>query len=554
MIDTIYGMISVSDYDDSDLISACLSTYGEWGYAETLVASTLVNNSDTIWDIGAHLGTFSLGLAMNAQVGQVLAVDANPEITGYLETNLLNNLNVNFSTFLAGVSFFSGYGSLYLADTSNHGAARFILKSSSEEQSSDCISSITLQELRSRYGNYDFLKLDIEGMEVSAIQGDADYINKRKPVIWAECNEDKQSFILLDKLIELGYAPLYVAFPVIRSEKRQTPRQVIHPMAYEAALVCGSPERLKKLTTSAISDPCIVRKVSTHNDLRQALWDTPRWARQEWVDLSKPELVARIGHLERGDDYETFPELNYAIGETPDITRERNSGVGRSPEGILQVFWAATQDERSNAFFSEHNAQSASVPLDGTLRSLSFILPADQGPIRVRIDPLDRIGLVTLGTIKLVAQQDEVLWLWERSCGALHNMSGILEFPVGNGCSYICVNTDPQFEILIPAAAFACRLEKLSIKIEIKVEALEQGLPKWVTPVTHKAGALPPLSLSQDIASLAEQITQSLADRDQTIVNQHQQLHQMRNELLRAEAQVDLLKEVMLGGRDEDRI
>lgn len=549
-----YGFISVPKYGKPDLIVSCLSEYGEWGYVEALIASTLVESGDLVWDIGAHLGTFSLGLAMNAQLGKLLAVDANPEIIDNLDENLTRNLNCNFSKVLAGVSSLLGQGTVQLVDQENHGGAQFVFSNDNIPSSKNYTPSITLKNLRAQYGNYDFLKLDIEGMEFDALQGDEEYITDFKPVIWAECNENNQIFELFDYLIKLGYSPLYVAFPVIRGEKYKNKPQIVSPMAYEAALVCASPQRLNKLSTSAIKDPCIVRKVSTNNELRRALWDTPRWAYQEWVELSQPELVARIGHLERGDVFENFPEFSPATKEMPDITKERSSGGIRSPDGMLQVFWVATENEDNTAVFSERNAQSAAVPLDGTLQSLSFILPADQGPLRIRIDPLDRIGLITLKSIKLSAQLDATLWLWGRSACALHNMSGILEFPAGNGCTYICINNDPHFEILIPATVFTCGIEKMSIKIEIKVEALEQSLSKLIKPVTRKSGAHPPLTLSQDIASLTEQITQSLADRDQKIVNQHQQLHQLRNELLRTEAQLDLLKDLMLGGQNSERI
>ena len=47
------------------------------------------------------------------------------------------------------------------------------------EDGVDCLS---LRDLRALYGNYDVLKLDIEGMEDEAIRGDAAFIREHRPV------------------------------------------------------------------------------------------------------------------------------------------------------------------------------------------------------------------------------------------------------------------------------------------------------------------------------------------------------------------------------------
>jgi FkbM family methyltransferase len=297
---TAYGDISIID-GDADLITRFLHLYGEWGYAETLVACTLARDDEVLWDIGAHLGTFSLGMSKLAKLGRVLAIDISEQLAEHLQLNLTNNLNIPFDCIQAGVSSHIGFGSLYLRDPANRGAAQFMFSEGDTAKISSPIPATTLKALRDQFGDYGFLKLDIEGMEVEAIAGDEDYIRGCKPIIWAECNEDRRSYALLDRLLSLGYIPRYVAFPSIRSDNFRGNHEMVYPMAYEAALVGASPDRLNRLSVDAVTDPCIVRTINNHDDLRQALWDTPRWARQEWVDLSKPELIARIGRMVRGE-------------------------------------------------------------------------------------------------------------------------------------------------------------------------------------------------------------------------------------------------------------
>ena len=62
------------------------------------------------------------------------------------------------------------------------------------------------------------------------------------------------------------------------------------------------------------------------------------------------------------------------------------------------------------------------------------------------------------------------------------------------------------------------------------------------------------LKLASDLENIASLFKNSLARRDQTIAQQSMQLEKMREELLRAEAQLDLLKDVILDGREEVRM
>jgi uncharacterized coiled-coil protein SlyX len=55
-----------------------------------------------------------------------------------------------------------------------------------------------------------------------------------------------------------------------------------------------------------------------------------------------------------------------------------------------------------------------------------------------------------------------------------------------------------------------------------------------------------------DIVNIAALFKSSLALRDQTIAEQSKQIRAMRNELLRAEAQLNLLKELMLGNNKDE--
>jgi hypothetical protein len=190
---------------------------------------------------------------------------------------------------------------------------------------------------------------------------------------------------------------------------------------------------------------------------------------------------------------------------------------------MVQLFWMTT--EVAAAGFSERFSQGAKIPMDGSLQSLSFSLPVDQGPMRVRVDPVDRIAVISLVALQLVNQLDQTLWSWDGNLGTLQHVSGIQKFPAGSTSMLICGNADPQFEIPLPASIFTADLGPVRLLIEIRAEEFDQG-----------------------IASLNRLIIQSLDSRDQTIAHQQQQHYIIQDELLRAEAQLDLLKDLW---RDE---
>lgn len=529
MESTIYGAMKAGDVE-SDLISRFLHDYGEWAFAEALIASTLTVSDDTLWDVGAHLGTFSLGVDMNSRLGRVLCIDANADVVDDLNENLGRNLRVSFDSVLTGVAAYRGFGSIQLADPLNRGSARLVLSDKDCAQAGPLdVPATTLGALRARFGDYSFLKLDIEGMEADAIDGDRHYILERKPVIWAECNQSAQSFVLLDQMLSVGYIPLYVAFPSIRSDNFRGNHEMFYPMAYEAALVGATPERLARLSFGSVCDPCILRTVNGPCDLRKALWDTPRWARKEWVGLSKPELVARIGRLDRGERFDSFIDGQPPVGESDDVARSRNVApcVRLLSEGMVQIYWLTS--EVADASFSEDRSLNARVQLDGSLQALSFPLPDGILLGRVRIHPLDRIGVISIDRIVLVDRLHQGLWTWDGNCELLENLSGIEAISMESGFALVCVNTEPQFEILVPPSVFARGVGPVTLRIEMRAEELETGLASLTAANAHR-----------------------LARRDDTIAQQQQHLRKVREELLRAEARLELLKELRADGQQGD--
>ncbi|WP_310621708.1 FkbM family methyltransferase [Flexibacterium corallicola] len=298
-----YGNLRIPNWPD-DLIVRAISEQGEWGAVESALFSRLVTKSDTLFDLGAFLGTFSLGLLNHAKVSKVLAVEANIHIQDYLEWNLNQNMDTPWALEKCAVGQYHGWMCPQpLNQENNNGAQSFI---TCDENSVGAICSQPLWHLREEHGDYSLLKLDIEGSEVEALASDADYIRSKKPVIWAECNEDTRSLELFSMFIALGYRPLYVAFPAFRRDNFNGSENLIYPGVYEAALVGATDDRIKKFMSSIDADELIIRHPQTKHELRQALFETPRWCREAWFDFSKAELIALLSRMALGERFEEY--------------------------------------------------------------------------------------------------------------------------------------------------------------------------------------------------------------------------------------------------------
>jgi FkbM family methyltransferase len=304
IIPTLYGDLSVPDWPD-DLIVRALQLHGEWAETEVRLLAQIMPQQANFWDVGAFLGTFSIGVARHCALASVLAVEANPTLGASLVQNLSLNLKVPAQIVNAGVGPKEGWLTPQCDPVlvSNHGSQAYDF---SDRQTPNAIRCQSLRQLRHLYGDYDAIKLDIEGMERDVLLNDQDYIIQHQPVIWVECNETLASLDLFAALKWMGYAPLYLAFPAFRRGNHFVSTDLIYPMAYEAALLAAPSSLLETFAPDIAGEDVICRPISTGFDLRKALYDTPRWSQPDWVDMSRAELIARMGRMTRSSALKDF--------------------------------------------------------------------------------------------------------------------------------------------------------------------------------------------------------------------------------------------------------
>ena len=165
---------------------------------------------------------------------------------------------------------------------------------------------ISLAALRGQYGDYDVLKLDIEGSERDALDSDAQWISEKKPIIWLECNEDVRVFQALDFLTIAGYDVYYFAFPSFNPENYNHNQLMIFPVAFEAGLLAVSPEKPVVFPNQLEASGCLLERICSHEDLRKQLWLTPRWGMADWPGMSRTQLLGLCSRFARNHKYSEF--------------------------------------------------------------------------------------------------------------------------------------------------------------------------------------------------------------------------------------------------------
>jgi FkbM family methyltransferase len=267
-----------------------------------------------VLDIGAYLGTFGLGIAQQKQLAFLCLVEANPSITPLLKANVRINCRAPHaivSALVTGSAEALRVG--YYIDDDNLGSASFA-KGAQGKAVVKPTKLVTLSELREEHGPFDLIKLDVEGMELEILQSDAEFMSQRNCAFWLECNDNPQSLLLAEFLLSLGLRLYYFGFPSYNPDNyRQNSNPVFH-YAYEAGiLVC--PKSTPSLDEELQQHRCILRPVADLNDLKRAMWHTPRWGMPDWDGVSAEELAALAGHVLTGDTFERYLTNGWRPGD-----------------------------------------------------------------------------------------------------------------------------------------------------------------------------------------------------------------------------------------------
>lgn len=319
LLSTRYGRLSVPAGEE-DLITTFLRQDGEWAFLEAEFLGGQLPRHPRVLDIGAYLGTFTLGLTQVNPPSFACLVEGNPASVPYLARNVAANLHCPYEV-LGAVVVASGRSiAAARGDPSNRGSTSFCADTPGTTLELGPLDTISFEELIKKYDTFDLVKADVEGMEEQLLTSYPALLKDESTLLWVECNEAPKSLSLARILLDTGRPLSYFAWPSHNPRNYLGRCDPIFPFAYEAGLLMGA--RAPRLGDTHRAAGCILKPIDSLESLRQIMWLTPRWAPREWLDLPPQEIVGIAGHLQSGQRYEDFLITPTPQTDSPDSTVE----------------------------------------------------------------------------------------------------------------------------------------------------------------------------------------------------------------------------------------
>jgi FkbM family methyltransferase len=184
-LDCLYGEFEIPDNYKNDLIFKSLEYYGEWAQEEINVLSNFIRQKEIVIDVGAFIGTHSRAFSsMVGENGRVISFEPNQIVLPFLKKNAdwSKFKNITVYPFALGKSEEKCF---LILENDNMGGST-IKRNCLNKQNSISIEIKSLDKLNIKH--VDFLKADVEGMELEILNGANSIINDNKPNIFVESN------------------------------------------------------------------------------------------------------------------------------------------------------------------------------------------------------------------------------------------------------------------------------------------------------------------------------------------------------------------------------
>ena len=210
----------IFNFCNSDLlIGRSLIEYGEFSEIEFSAMNKFIKDGDIILEIGANIGCFTIPYSKKVgSNGKVYAFEPQKFIFNLLKKNIECNELKNVQIFNNAIGSTNSILELNDFDYSQPGNFGGIgLKEDYDNSYCAKIKGIKKNKIKAlTLDNFlnlkkcNFLKIDVELMELSVLEGARDFINKFKPIIWIENHRDYPNY-LNKHLLKINYKPFWAA-------------------------------------------------------------------------------------------------------------------------------------------------------------------------------------------------------------------------------------------------------------------------------------------------------------------------------------------------------
>lgn len=199
-----HGWFLANKYDQ--YLGRALLTYGESSEIEHTFLSSLLREDDCVVEVGANIGTHTIGLAKTVgPQGSVVAIEAQPAIFRILCANIaLNGLN-NITPHGLGCGSKKTTMTVPAIDYNANVIHNSGGISLSPNGSGLTVSIEPLDELLADHPSIRLLKIDVEGMEQEVLSGAQRLIRMHRPFLYVENDRIEKSQSLIEWIIAADY-------------------------------------------------------------------------------------------------------------------------------------------------------------------------------------------------------------------------------------------------------------------------------------------------------------------------------------------------------------
>lgn len=194
-----YGKII---YNSNDYyMGTCISEYGEYCDSEVSIINQILNKGDVVLDIGANIGLMTIPFSkIVGPNGKVISYEPQPEIYRILCGNIAINNLINVEAYNLAIG--DSNNPLFLPKidyTKLNNFGGISLQNTGETK----INQIKIDDLS--FNKLNFIKIDVEMMEINVLNGAYYTIKKHRPILYVENDRKEKSQEILDFLLLENY-------------------------------------------------------------------------------------------------------------------------------------------------------------------------------------------------------------------------------------------------------------------------------------------------------------------------------------------------------------
>ena len=278
------------------------------------------------------------------------------------------------------------------------------------------------------------------------------------------------------------------------------------------------------------------------------------------VTKCRSELAKSIDWMQAIDDLQTarFNDSSGKVESETLIECEARLYISEIVEGVPQSY-------------SESRGAATLYPISKQRQTICLLLPAALEPLaRIRLDPANcPVGLLFHSLVVLQADGAEA-WHWDGSRALFRNSLGLILRDTAQGLMVVCLNDDPQFDLAIPTEVLAQIRGGASLVVDMTPRPILDALPGLLAqaetikdlPAPVQNSMVVPIGMSRQLVEVAQLMKDQIIRRNEKIASQRGEIESMQSQqrqleehVLRAEAQLELLKEFFLAtGQRSERL